>query len=172
MLIAAHEVPLVPPAVPRRGLGQPGGVRLASVESPIAIGAEEGRHERFVWPEIRPRRHAPNARAEVLAARVERGARGRASGGDDEVLEDGGFRGETIEHRRLDQRIAGEPEVAEPLIVADDKQDVGASRRCGLSDGWEADSASDTERDHQSEAGTAVRQENHGMIQRAATFKM
>jgi hypothetical protein len=57
----------------------------------------------------------------------ERGSRGRARGGDDEVLEDGGFRRETVEHRCLDERVAGEPEVAEPLIVADDEEDIGPS---------------------------------------------
>ena len=64
------------------------------------------------------------------------------------------------------------PEVAEPLIVADDQEDVGASRGGGLRAGWDARSARDTERDDQSESGTAVRQGNHGMISRAATFKM
>ena len=127
VLVAAHEVALVPPTVPRRRFGQPRSVGLAGVESPVAAGAEKRRHQRLVGPEIRPRRHAPDARAQVLAASVERGARGRARGGDDEVLEDGGFRGEMVEHRRLDQRIAGEPEVAEPLIVADDEEDIGPS---------------------------------------------
>ncbi|MGC3957532.1 MAG: hypothetical protein QM813_06110 [Verrucomicrobiota bacterium] len=100
-------------------------IELADVERAVPGGFEERGNARFVRPQVRARRHAPDAGEQVIAPGEERRTRRRAGGGDDEVAEQGRLAREAIEVGRAHEAVAVEAEIAEALVVADDQEDVG-----------------------------------------------
>ena len=117
----------------------------------VARGLEERRHPGFSRVQVGPGRDAPDAGEQMVAAGEQRGTARGTGRRDDKVAVHGRFGGELIEVRRFDPWISGEPEVAVPLVVADDEQHMGA---CCVSSGvgrWECGAEEDeqsSEADH------------------------
>ena len=113
-------------------------VPLAEQAGPVAGRGEQLRQRGHVRPHHRPaggRVHDPGA--VVVKAGQQARPRGRADRRDVEVLQPHRLFGEGVEVRRPDDRVAVGTEVAEPLVVGDHEQDVGAVRGRGGGPGAE-----------------------------------